>query len=107
MGGPVGSCDEARGDLVVVGYDGAGGASMLHTQTKSAIAFTYLPFEWRATSDYLSDEQWQRAAREIRERRPRVVAVDSEQWKRLVQLEPSLQETYAESGPLRQLKETP
>lgn len=95
------------GDLVVVGYDGAGGASMLHTQTKSAIAFTYLPFEWRATSDYLSDEQWQRAAREIRERRPRVVAVDSEQWKRLVQLEPSLQETYAEAGPLRQLKETP
>lgn len=95
------------GDLVVVGYDGAGGASMLHTQTRSAIAFTYLPFEWRATSDYLSDEQWQRAAREIRDRRPRVLALDGEQWKRLVALEPALQDRYVEAGPLRQLKETP
>lgn len=95
------------GDLVVVGYEGAGGASMLHTATRSAIAFTYLPFEWRATSDYLSDEQWQRAAREIRERRPTVVAVDGEQWKRLVALEPTLQDAYLEAGPLRTLKVAP
>lgn len=92
------------GDLVVIGYDGGAGISLLHTGAKSAIAYTYLPFEWRARSDYLSPEQWARAAAQIVERKPVVIAVDQEQWQRLVTLAPTLADRYTYEAPLWRLK---
>ncbi len=76
------------GDTAVIGYEGSGGYGHLFTNTRSASSYTYLPFDWRAGSDSSSAAQWDRAARQIVERRPKVPAVDEEEFARLVKSAP-------------------
>lgn len=93
------------GAFVLVGREGAAGISHLFTRTRNPTSFTYLPFEWRAHSDYLSAAQWQRAAKQLSAARPRLVIVDDEQWSRLTGAEPGLSDRYVTDGDLRRLKE--
>jgi hypothetical protein len=95
------------GDTAVIGYEGSAGYGHLFTSTKSAISYTYLPFGWRAGSDDYSAAQWGRAAREIVERRPKVLAVDEEEFARLVKSAPVLATMYEQQAALRLLRPTP
>lgn len=95
------------GDAAVIGFEGSAGYGHLFTNTKSAISYTYLPFDWRAESDYFSAAQWDRAAREIVERRPKVLAVDDEEFARLVRSAPVLATMYEQQVALRLLRPTP
>jgi len=95
------------GDRVVVGPEGSGGYAYLFTGTVNATSYTYLPFGWRAESDYLSSAQWDRAGREIVERRPVVIVVDDEQWARLLRSAPALSSMYEQRDELRHLRPAP
>ncbi len=83
------------GQYAVFGVDGSGGFAYFFSGARNATSFTYLPFGWRAKSEYLTPTQWQQAADEILERQPLVVVLDAEQWQRLEQVRPQLIGLYS------------
>ncbi len=91
----------APGQGLVVGVDGAGGFAYFFSQTRNATSFTYLPFGWRAGSDYLSAAQWAQAADEILERQTPLLVLDDDQWNRLVQARGQLAGQYTSQGSFR------
>ena len=83
------------GQYAVFGVDGSGGYAYFFSGARNATSFTYLPFGWRAKSEYLTPTQWQQAADQILERQPLVVVLDAEQWQRLEQARPQLIGLYS------------